>query len=108
MSWKIFAKQSKQKQNSIQESGKQIQFANKTQKQEAQKQYLSEEQKHCLLEMLERPDLTYTNPGRKDDVYIGKIFGERCYVQKRYLLWNLQDAFFDDYKWLLASLFWKS
>ena len=42
--------------------------------------------------MLEIPDMTYTNPGRKDNVYIGKIDGERYYVQKRYLLWNLRDA----------------
>ena len=32
------------------------------------------------------------NPGKTDNVYIGKIDGERCYVQKRYLLWNLWDA----------------
>ena len=56
------------------------------------KQYLSENQEYWLLEMLERPDMTYTNPRRKYNVYIGKIDGERCYVQKRYLLWNLRDA----------------
>ena len=39
---------------------------------------------------LDRPDMTYTNPGRKGNVYIEKIDGERCYVEKRYLLWNLQ------------------
>ena len=53
---------------------------------------MSENQEDSLLEMLERPDMTYTNPGRKDNIYIGKIDGERCYVQKRYLLWNLRDA----------------
>ena len=56
------------------------------------KQYLSEDQEPWLLEMPQRPDMTYTNPGRKDNVYIGKTDGERCYVQKRYLLWNLRDA----------------
>ena len=53
---------------------------------------MSEDHEHWLLEMLERPDRAYTNPGRKDNVYIEKIDGERCYVQKRYLLWNLRDA----------------
>ena len=56
------------------------------------KQYLSEDQEHWLSEMLERPDMTYTNRGREDNVYIRKIDGERCYVQKRYLLRNLRDA----------------
>ena len=53
---------------------------------------MSEDQDHWLLEMLERPDMAYTNAGRKDNVYIGKTDGEWCYVQKRYLLWNLRDA----------------
>ena len=56
------------------------------------KNYLSEEQEQWLLEMLKRPDMTYTNPGRKDNVYIGKIDGERCYEQNRYLLWKLDNA----------------
>ena len=42
--------------------------------------------------MLERPDMTYTNPRRKGNVCIGKIDGERCYVPKIYLLLNLRDA----------------
>ena len=53
---------------------------------------MSEDQEHWLLEMLERPDMAYTNPGRKDNVYIEKTDAERCYAQKRYLLWNLRDA----------------
>ena len=56
------------------------------------KQNLSEDQEHWLLEMLETPDMTYTNPGRKDNVCIRKTDGERCYVRKRYLLWNLRNA----------------
>ena len=54
---------------------------------------MSDDQEHWHLEMLERPDMTTTNPGRKDNVYVGKIDLERCYVQERYLLWNLRDAF---------------
>ena len=35
----------------------------------------------------------YTNPGRKDHVYIGKFDGERKYKQRDYLLWSLRDVF---------------
>ena len=34
---------------------------------------------------------TYTNLGRKDHVYIGKVDGEKVYKQKSYLLWNTRD-----------------
>ena len=40
---------------------------------------------------LNRSDITYMNPGRKDNVYVGKINGERAYVQKRFLLWTIRD-----------------
>ena len=53
---------------------------------------LTEEQEEWLIDYLERPEMTYTNPGRKDNVYIGKIDGEKQYLQKRYLLWTLRDA----------------
>lgn len=52
---------------------------------------LKEEEKNWLIEFLARGDLTYTNPGRKDNVYIGKQDGERIYKQRLYLLWNLRD-----------------
>ena len=51
----------------------------------------NEEEKQWLIEFLARADLTYTNPGRKDNVYIGKKDGERHYKQRLYLLWNLRD-----------------
>ena len=35
--------------------------------------------------------MTYTNPGRKDNVYTGKENRERIYKQRLYLLWNLRD-----------------
>lgn len=54
--------------------------------------YLSKEQEEWLMEILERPDMTYMNPGRKDNVYVGKVDGERRYLQKRYLLWSLRDT----------------
>ena len=52
---------------------------------------LNEEEKRWLIEFLARADLTYTNPGRKDNVYIGKENCERIYKQILYLLWNLRD-----------------
>ena len=53
---------------------------------------LTKEQDDWLLDVLERSDMTYTNPGRKDHIYMGKIDGEKVYEQKRYLLWSLRDA----------------
>jgi len=53
---------------------------------------LNEEQLDWMKETLERPDLTYITPGRKDNVYIGKDSnGVKQYIQKRYLLWTLRD-----------------
>ena len=31
------------------------------------------------------------NPGKKDNVYVGKSNGQRQYEQKRYLLWPIRD-----------------
>ena len=44
------------------------------------------------MDVFERSDMTDTTPGRKDNVYIGKIDGEKTFVQKQYLFWNLRDA----------------
>ena len=38
---------------------------------------------------LERPDITYTLPGMKDQKYTGKVNGESTFVQRCYLLWTL-------------------
>ena len=43
---------------------------------------LSEEEKRWLTEFPARADLTYTSPGRKDNVYIGKENRERIYKQR--------------------------
>lgn len=53
---------------------------------------LDEEEKQWLIDFLSRADLTYTNPGRKDNVYIGKVDGEKVFKQKLYLLWNIKDV----------------
>ena len=52
---------------------------------------LNEEKKRRLIEFVARANLTYTNPGRRDNVYIGKENRERIYKQRLYLLWNLRD-----------------
>ena len=52
---------------------------------------LSDEEKEWVMNFFDRPDITYINPGRKGNVYVGIINGERKYVQKRYLLWTLRD-----------------
>ena len=52
---------------------------------------LSDEEKMWLIEFLNRSDISYTNPGRKDNVYIGKFNGESKYKQRQYLLWPLRD-----------------
>ena len=44
-----------------------------------------------MIEVLGRSDLTYTNPGRVDNVYIDKIDGERQYLPLQYLLCSLKD-----------------
>ena len=53
---------------------------------------LSEEKVNWLKNYLERPEMTYINPGKKDNVYVGKVDGKSMYVQKQYLLWTLRDT----------------
>ena len=52
---------------------------------------LVEEEMIWLIEFLNRSDITYTNPGHKDNVYIGKLNGKSQYKQREYLLWPLRD-----------------
>ena len=52
---------------------------------------LTEREKIWLVEFLDRSDISYTNPGREDSVYIGKINGESQYMQKKYLVWPLRE-----------------
>ena len=52
---------------------------------------LTEEQKQWLRKTLDRADLSMINPGKKDNIYIGKVDGERRYEQKWYLLWPMRD-----------------
>ena len=52
---------------------------------------LNKKEKVWLIELLNRSDISLTNPGRKDHVHIGKIDDERKYKQKKYLLWPLRE-----------------
>ena len=52
---------------------------------------LSADEIEWLLEFMERPDVTYTNPGRKDQRYIGKENGKSKFIPIHYLLWTLRD-----------------
>ena len=52
---------------------------------------LTEEQIQWLVAALDRPDISYMNPGKNDNVYIGKVDGVKQYEQKRHFLWPLRD-----------------
>ena len=52
---------------------------------------LSEDEVEWLCKFMERPDTTYTNPGKKDQRYIGKENGKSKFVPIRYLLWTIRD-----------------
>ena len=55
------------------------------------KNELTESEKQWLKNFLDKPNITYVTPGRKDDRYVGKVDGKSQYVQKRYLMWTLND-----------------
>ena len=54
---------------------------------------LKEEEIDWLTEYLDRGDISYITPGRKDYVYTRIIDGVKQYVQIRYLRWSLCDLF---------------
>ena len=55
------------------------------------KDELIDEELEWLKEFLDRPDISYMNPGKKDHVYVGKKNGVKVYEQKRYFLWKIRD-----------------
>ena len=68
-SWKIFAKKYEKKNEVLNNLASKYNLLMKLKNKIGPlKQYLSGDQKHLLLEMLERPDMTYTNPGKKVNV----------------------------------------
>ena len=60
-------------------------------KRQKKKYKLSNEELKWVKEFLDRPDISYMNPERKDHVCVGKMDGANVYEQKRYLLWKIQD-----------------
>ena len=56
------------------------------------KKISEQEEENWLDNFFERPDLTRHSPKRKDNVYVGKIDGERRYLQVRYLLWMIREV----------------
>ena len=52
---------------------------------------LSDEEQTWLSKFLDRPDITYTNPGKNNQRYIGKENGKNVFVPIKYLLWNIRD-----------------
>ena len=55
------------------------------------KNKLNQEEREWLENFLERADITYTTPGRRDTVYVGMDHGKRQYKQKRYLVRKICD-----------------
>ena len=48
-------------------------------------QELETDEQSWLLYFLDRFDVTYTTPGKRDQVYIGKTDGEKLYKTNKYL-----------------------
>ena len=55
------------------------------------KQDLDADEKSWLIDFLDRQGIMYTTPGKRHQVYMGKINGEKVYETKKYLLWTLND-----------------
>ena len=49
---------------------------------------MTEGEKEWLKSFLDKSDITYVTP---DQNYVGKVDGKSQYVQKRYLMWTLND-----------------
>ena len=39
-----------------------------------------------------RPDISYTTSGRKDNVYVGIFNKEKKFIQKQYILWTIRET----------------
>ena len=55
------------------------------------KNELREQKEEWIENLIERSDIAYATPGRRDTIYIGIDGGKREYKQKRHLLWKLRD-----------------
>ena len=52
---------------------------------------LSDEKQTWLSKFLDRPDITYINPGKNNERYVGKENGKSEFVPIKYLSWNIRD-----------------
>ena len=57
------------------------------------KNELTESEKEWLKNVLDKPRITCVTPGWKDHRYCRKVDGRSQYVQKRYLMWTVNDLF---------------
>ena len=55
------------------------------------KEILDADEKSWLIDFLDRHDITYTMPGKRDQVYMGKVNGKKVYETKKYFLWTLNE-----------------
>ena len=55
------------------------------------KYLLSEEEVDRVFAFLNQPDISYTIPDRKQNVYVGTFNKVRKFAQKRYLLWTMRE-----------------
>ena len=55
-------------------------------KRECKNRTLTVDQEHFLVDIFQLSDMTYAKPGRKRNLYIGKINCGKAFVQKGYLL----------------------
>ena len=55
------------------------------------KNVLTFTEEECLSAFLNRGDISWQTPRCKDNVFIGKINGEKQYAHKRYLQWTIQE-----------------
>ena len=55
------------------------------------KNVLTFAEEEWLSAFLDRADISRQTPGRKDNVFIGKVNGEKQYAQKRYLQWTIRE-----------------
>lgn len=52
---------------------------------------ISEEVKPKLDEFLRRYDVSYTLPGRNNQIYTGKMYGKSTFAPKKYMLWTYKE-----------------
>ena len=55
------------------------------------RQELTEEEQSWLKKFLSQPDITYVTPGKNNQIYTGKVDGQKMFRQKKYLLWTLNE-----------------